>query len=44
MLTPAVLADDESLKEAIKIFSRYRKPETDGDPLPEPAYDVLILE
>ena len=43
VLTPAVLADDDSLKEAIRIFSRYKKPETDGDPLPEPAYDVLIL-
>ena len=37
MLAPAVLADDDSLKRAIKIFSRYKKPETDGDPLPEPA-------
>ena len=43
VLPPAVLADDDSLKEAIKIFSRYRKRELDEDPLPEPAYDVLIL-
>ena len=43
VLPPVVLADDDSLKKAIKIFSRYRKPESDEDPLPEPAYDVLIL-
>ena len=38
---PLVVA--EVNPEAIKNFSRYRKPEIDGDPLPEPAYDVLIL-
>ena len=43
VLPPPVLADDGNLKKAIKAFSRYRKPETDEDPLPEPAYDVLIL-
>ena len=43
MLAPADLADEGSLKDAIKTFSRYRKPETNEDPLPEPAYDVLIL-
>lgn len=43
MLSPAILANDDSLKDAIKTFSRYKKPETDDDPLPEAAYDVLIL-
>ena len=43
MLSPSDLADEDSLKDAIKAFSRYKKPETDEDPLPEPAYDVLIL-
>ena len=43
MLSPAALADEDSLKDAIKIFSRYIKPENHEDPLPEPAYDVLIL-
>ena len=43
VLPPAVLANDDSLKEAVKIFSRYRKPEPDGGALPEPEYDVLIL-
>ena len=43
MLAPADLADEGSLKDAIKTFSRYRKPETNEAPLPEPAYDVLIL-
>ena len=43
VLPPAVLADDDNLKEALKIFSQYKKPETDEDPLPEPAFDVLIL-
>ena len=43
VLSPAVLADDDKLKEAIKNFSRYKKPETEEDPLPEPEYDVLIL-
>ncbi len=43
VLPPAILADDDSLKKAIKTFSRYKAPETDEDPLPEPAYDVLIL-
>ena len=43
MLAPADLADEGSLKDAIKTFSRYRKPETSEGPLPEPAYDVLIL-
>ncbi len=43
LLSPANLADENSLKNAIKKFSRYKKPETDEAPLPEPAYDVLIL-
>ena len=43
VLPPSVLADDDRLKEAIKIFSRYRKPGTDEGSLPEPVYDVLIL-
>ena len=43
MLAPADLADEGRLKDAIKTFSRYRKPETNETPLPEPVYDVLIL-
>ena len=42
-LSPAVLANDDSLKEAIKTFSRYKKPETNESLLPETAYDVLVL-
>lgn len=43
LLPPAVLADEDSLKQAIKAFSRYKEPETDDGVLPPPAYDVLIL-
>ena len=44
-LTPEILSDEDSLKQAIKIFSRYQKPEGDdeNEELPPPAYDVLIL-
>ena len=43
LLTPAVLSDEDSLKQAIKTFSRYQKPTDDNEALPPPAYDVLIL-
>ena len=43
LLTPAVLSDEDSLKQAIKAFSRYQKPADDDEALPPPAYDVLIL-
>ena len=43
ILASADLADEDRLKDALKTFSRFKKPETDKDPLPEPSYDVLIL-
>ena len=43
LLTPAILSDEDSLKQAIKTFSQYQKPENENDELPPPAYDVLIL-
>ena len=43
LLSPAILSDEDSLKQAIRAFSRYQKPTDDNEELPPPAYDVLIL-
>ena len=43
LLSPAILSDEDSLKQAIKAFSRYQEPTDDTDVLPPSAYDVLIL-
>ena len=42
-LTADILSDEDSLKQAIRDFSRYQKPEQEDAPLPPAAYDVLIL-
>ena len=42
-LPQAVLAEEESLSQAVQRFTRYQKPEADNTDLPEPAYDALIL-
>ena len=42
-LSSEILSDEDSLKQAIRAFSRYQKPEEDDAVLPPPAYDVLIL-
>lgn len=43
ILSPAILSDETSLKDAIKAFSRYQKPVAEDEVLPPPPYDVLIL-
>lgn len=43
VLTPDVLSDEDSLKQAIKAFSQYTKPASESAPSRSAAYDVLIL-
>ncbi len=43
ILPPERLADEDSLKQAIKSFSRYSSVPDENAPLPAPAYDALIL-
>ena len=38
-----VLAEEESLSQAVQRFTRYQKSDPDNTDLPEPAYDALIL-
>ena len=42
-LPQAVLAEEDSLSQAVQRFARYQKSDSDNTDLPEPAYDALIL-
>jgi len=42
-LPQAVLAEEDSLSQAVQRFTRYQKSDSDNTELPEPAYDALIL-
>ncbi|MEK9728996.1 MAG: penicillin-binding protein activator, partial [Alphaproteobacteria bacterium] len=42
-LPQPVLADEDSLRQAVQQFTRYQKPDPENPQLPEPAYDALIL-
>ncbi len=43
ILTQQTLLDEDSLKDAIRRFSRYQKTDEDTGQLPPAAYDALIL-
>jgi branched-chain amino acid transport system substrate-binding protein len=43
ILSQAMLADEASLKEAIRQFTRYQRPADDSAILPPPLYDTVLL-